>query len=180
MDQRLKRLLIYYAVSAFCATALISGAIISDRYITSLSNTLNQFQTLKINSVKMKTATKDMDKLSVNVGSLIPPHYQTEEMEGAILTTVDAIKTRIKGADINLSNLEKKENEVSLPIIITGAMGEYASFINDIGYLQSLASPFMFISSISISKSPDEKKSAVLFEIKGTLKMRSFGTGGKA
>jgi hypothetical protein len=160
MDQRLKRLLIYYAVSAFCATALISGAIISDRYITSLSNTLNQFQTLKINSVKMKTAT--------------------EEMEGAILTTVDAIKTRMKGADINLANLEKKENEVSLPIIITGAMGEYASFINDIGYLQSLASPFMFISSISISKSPDEKKSAVIFEIKGTLKMRSFGTGGKA
>jgi hypothetical protein len=108
MDQRLKRLLIYYAVSAFCATALISGAIISGRYITSLSSTLNQFQTLKINSVKMKTATKDMDKLSVNVGSLIPPNYNTEEMEGAILTTVDAIKNLMKGADINLENLEKK------------------------------------------------------------------------
>jgi hypothetical protein len=180
MDQRLKRLLIYYAASAFCATAIISGAIISDSYITSLSNTLNQFQTLKINSVKMKTATKDMDKLSVNIGSLIPPNYHAEEMEGAILTTVDAIKTRMKGADINLANLEKKENEVALPIFITGAMGEYALFINDVEYLQSLASPFMFISSISISKSSDEKKSSVIFEIKGTLKIRSFGTGGKA
>jgi hypothetical protein len=180
MDQRLKRLLTYYAVSAFCATALISGAILSDRYIASLSNTVNQFQTLKINSVKMKTATKDIDGISAKVGSLIPPNYQTEEMEGAILATVDAIKTRIKGANITLANLEKKEAEVTLPVVITGAMGEYASFINDIGYLQSLSSPFMFISSISISKSPDEKKSAVIFEIKGTLLMRSFGTGGKA
>jgi hypothetical protein len=118
--------------------------------------------------------------LSVNIGSLIPPNYHTEEMEGAILTTVDAIKTRMKGADINLANLEKKENEVTLPVSITGAMNEYASFINDVGYLQSLVSPFMFISSISISKSSDEKKGAVIFEIKGTLKMRSFGTGGKA
>ena len=58
-------------------------------------------------------------------------------------------------------------------------MSEYASFINDVGYLQSLASPFMFISSISISKSSDEKKGVVIFEIKGTLKMRSLGQAGR-
>lgn len=173
MDQRLKRLLIYYALSAFCAAALISGAILTDRYHNSLSNTLNQLQSLRINSVKMKKATKDMEEMSLQVGSLIPSSHHAEEMEGAILATVDAIKTRLKGADISVTNFEKKDKEIAMPVLITGSINEYASFIHDVGYLQSLISPFMFIHSISISKSSDEKRSAVIYEIKGTLKMRS-------
>jgi hypothetical protein len=88
MDKKLKRLLIYYAVAAFCATVSISGAALSDHYITSLSNTLNQFQTLKINHIKMKSSIKEMEITSARIESMIPPNYKVEEMEGAILITI--------------------------------------------------------------------------------------------
>ena len=52
MDARLKTLLLRYALSAILATVLVSGAIITESYITSLGDTLNKFQTLKINSIE--------------------------------------------------------------------------------------------------------------------------------
>ena len=58
MDAKLKGLLLRYALSALLAMAVMSGAIITESYITSLGDTLNKFQTLKINSVKMKEATR--------------------------------------------------------------------------------------------------------------------------
>ncbi len=181
MNDKLKKLLIYYGVSAFCATILISGAILSDRYITSLSNTLDQFQTLKINNIKMKSAVKEMEATAARVESMIPPNYKVEEMEGAILTTLDSLRTRMKGVDILVANFDRKENEVALPVTITGAIGEYTQFVNDVGYLQALTSPFMFIQSVSISRSPAEKKREALhFDIRGVLKIQSRITGGKA
>jgi len=179
MDKKLKRLLIYYVLSAFCATVLISGAVLSDRYIASLSNTLNQFQTLKINHIKMKSSIREMEMTSARIESMIPTNYKVEEMEGAILITVDAIRSRIKGADIMVGNFDKKENEVALPITLVGTVGDYTMFINDIGYLQSLTSPFMFINSVSISKSAANTKEAVNFDIKGILKIQSRSTGGR-
>jgi len=47
MDKRLKKILFYHAASALCATILISGALLSDKYVTTLSDTLNQLVTFK-------------------------------------------------------------------------------------------------------------------------------------
>jgi len=179
MDIKLKRLLIYYAVSAFLATVLISGAMLSDRYIASLSNTLNQFQTLKINHYKMKGAVREMEATSSKVHSIIPSDYKPEEMEGAILASVDSIKSRIKGSNVAIENFNKKDNEVSLPVTITGNMGDYTIFINNLSYLQSLTSPFFFIDTVSISKSSDEAHEAVVYSIKGFLRIKSRTTGGR-
>jgi hypothetical protein len=177
MDKKLKRLLIYYAVSAFFSTVSLAGAILSDRYITSLSNTLNQFQTLKINHFKMKGSLREMEATSSRVHSIIPSDYKPEEMEGAILTAVDSLKSRIKGVNIVIGNFDRKENEVSLPITMTGNMGDYIAFVNELGYLQSLISPFLFIDSVSIAKSSDETREAIIFNIKGILKIQSRTTG---
>lgn len=177
---KMKRLLIYYAASALCAVAIISGAILSDRYITSLSNTLNQFQTLQINNFKMKGATKEMGVTLSRVDSMIPASYKSEEMEGAILTLVDSIKSRMKGVNIMVGNFDRKENEVALPVTITGNMGDYAAFVNDLGYLQSMISPFLLIDSVSILKSFDETKEVVIFDIKGIIKIQSRGVDGRA
>jgi len=96
MDAKLKKLLLYYAVSALFATVLISGAILTETYITSLSDTLNKFQTLKINTVKMKETSKNVGETIVNIRALSLSYDKTEAMEGAILTVIDSIKSRIK------------------------------------------------------------------------------------
>jgi hypothetical protein len=127
----------------------------------------------------MKGAVKEMEMTSTKVQSMIPPNYKVEEMEGAILIAVDSIKIRMRGAELLLGNFERKENEISLPITITGPIRDYTAFINALGYLQSLTSPFMFINSVSISKSSSETKEAVNFDIRGVLKIQSHTTGGR-
>jgi len=177
MDAKLKKLLFYYAASAFCATLLISGSILTESYITSLSETLNKFQTLKINSIKMKEASKHMDETLANVRSVLPSYDKTDALEGLILTTVDSIKAHMKGVDITVVTFEKKGDEISLPLTLTGQIRDYTVFINNINYMQSFTLPFFHIESLSISDRSYEKTAAIHFDIKGTLKMHSVNMG---
>jgi len=173
MDAKLKALLLRYALSALLATVLMSGAIITESYITSLGDTLNKFQTLKINSVKMKEASRKEGETFASVRSIFRSYAKDEATEGTILTAIDSIKSRMKNADIMVDNFEKKGNETALPVVLTGMVHDYTAFINHIGYLQSLISPFFYINSVSISNLSDEKGALVNFEIKGTFRMQS-------
>lgn len=177
MDAKLKKLLMYYSVSALFATVLISGAILSEKYILSLSGTLDKFQTLKINRIKMKDASKNVKETIINVRSMFPSYDKTEAMEGTILTTVDSIKSRLKGADVTITNFERKGGEVELPITLTGTIRNYTEFIHHIGYFQSLTSPLFYINGVTISDRSDEKGAMINFEIRGALKMQSHNPG---
>jgi len=180
MDAKLKKLLRYYAVSAFLATVLISGAMLTETYITSLSDTLDKFQTLKINSIKMKEASRKAGETLATIRSAFSSYDKTEAAEGTILTTVDSIKSRMKNADITVTNFEKKGDEIELPVIVTGTIQDYADFINHIGYLQSIPSPIFYISGITISDQSDEKNAIINFEIRGALKMHTVPAGGSS
>jgi hypothetical protein len=173
MDAKLRALLLRYALLALLATVLMSGAIITESYITSLGDTLNKFQTLKINSVKMKEASRREGETVASVRSIFRPYDKNEAMEGTVLTAIDSIKSRMKNVDIMVDNFEKKGGEIALPATMAGAIRDYTAFINHIGYLQSLISPFFYISSVSISNLSDEKVALVNFEIKGTFRMQS-------
>jgi ACT domain-containing protein len=180
MDSKLKRLLIYFAVSAFFATFFIAGAILSSRYIASLSNTLDQFQTLKINYYKMKETVREMETTSSTVHSIIPGEYTLTEMEGALLSALDTMKSHMQGVDILMGDFEKKETEISLPLTLSGNITDYSVFMNDINYLQSLTSPFMFIHTLSIAKSADQSVGTITFNLKGILRIQTRMTGNGA
>ncbi len=173
MDARLKTLLLRYALSAILATVLVSGAIITESYISSLGDTLNKFQTLKINSVKMKDASRKEGEIIASVRSIFRSYAKGEATEGTILTAIDSVKSHMKNADIMVDNFERKGNETTLPVTLTGMVHDYTAFINDIGYLQSLISPFFNINSVSIANPSDQKGALANFEIKGTLRMQS-------
>jgi hypothetical protein len=177
MDAKLKALLFRYALSALLATVLMSGAIITESYMTSLGDTLNKFQILKINSVKMKEASRKEGETVASVRSIFRSYAKDEATEGTILTAIDSIKSRMKNVDIMVDNFEKKGNETALPVAMTGMVHDYTAFINHIGYLQSLISPFFYINSVSISSLSNEKGALVNFEIKGTLRMQSVNMG---
>lgn len=180
MDTRLKKLLFFYAVSALVAAILISGSLLTEAYIMSLSDTLDKFQTLKINSIKMKEASRKAGETLAAVQTAFSSYEKTEAMEGILLTAVDSIKARMKGADVTVTNFEKKGSEIELPIAVTGTIQDYADFINHIGYLQSLPSPIFYMSGITMTDQSDEKNAAISFEIRGTLKMQAVLLGGSS
>jgi Tfp pilus assembly protein PilO len=180
MDTKLKKLLLYYAISALFATILISGSVLTEAYIVSLSDTLDKFQTLKINSIKMKESSRKAGETFAAVRTAFSSYDKTEAMEGILLTTVDSIKERMKGADVTVTNFEKKGSEIELPLALTGTIQDYADFINHIGYLQSLPSPIFYMSGVTITDQSDEKNAVINFEIRGTLKMQTVLLGGSS
>ena len=180
MDTKLKKLLCYYVISALFATILISGTVLTEAYIISLSDTLTKFQTLKINSIKMKEASKKAGETFATIKSAFLSYDRTETTEGILLTTVDSIKERMKGADITVTNFEKKGSEIALPVIVTGTIQDYTDFVNHIAYLQSLSSPIFYIAGATISEQSDEKSAAINYEIRGTLKMQTVLIGGSS
>jgi len=180
MDTKFKKLLRYYAVSALLAAVLISGAMLTENYMRSLSDTLDKFQTLKINSIKMKEASRKAGETFALISSAFSSYDKMEAAEGTILTTVDSIKSRMKTAEITVTNFEKKGSEIELPVIVTGTIEDYAAFISHIGFLQSLPSPIFTISGVIISDQSDEKNALVNFEIRGALKMHTVPLGGSS
>jgi len=180
IDAKLKRLLFYYAVSALCATVLISSSILTERYITSRTDTLNKFQTLKINSIRMKEASKEMGITVGKIRSMLPTYTKTEAMESVILTTLDSIKSNKKDITVTITNFERKGDEITLPVNLSGTIRDYTTFINLIGYLQSHNLPLFAINDIMISNQSDGKNSMTHFDLKGTLKMQSVTMGGSS
>ena len=173
-DQGLKRLLSYYAASALLATIFVSASILTETYITSLSDTLNKFQTLKINSIKMKESSKRAGQMLTAVKAMFKSYDNPEALEGSILTTVDTIKSRMKDVNITVTNFERKGSEILLPITLTGQIRDYTMFVNHLGYLQSLNSPLFYINSVSFSDQSESNRARINFEISGILKME-FG-----
>ncbi len=174
MDKRLKKLIFYQAVTALFTVILVSGALLSEKYVATLSDTVNQFQVLRINSITMKEATRNMRATSQSVMSLTPRYYNPEEMEGAILSALDSIKSRMEGVSITVAHFDRKDNEMTLPVTLRGPIRDYRNFLDNIGYLQSLVSPLFFIEMLSLSKSSEETKEEVDFAINGLLKIRSL------
>ena len=176
MDKRLKRLLFYYICSALGVTFVLSGTIISHLYAASLAKTLSQFETLKIHQIKMKGAIKKIEKTTVEIGLIIPYSYKPEEMGERILTAIDSIKTRLRGVNITLGNFDRRENELFLPVTLTGVIDSYVVFVKEVGYLQSMISPVMLIDSVSMAKATTKEE--VSYEIKGVMKIISRSKGG--
>lgn len=170
MEGILKRLFIYYIISGILFLIALTGVVISKKYSDSLYDTLNKLQAVKLNIIRMKDAEDYIIQTISEARSVVPSDLGARSPEECIFISLDELKSRIKNADISVTNMEYKGDEVSLPVTIKATVvgKDYASFVNNLGYLQSLSFPFFSISNISISQSED--KTAVLYEIKGTLK----------
>lgn len=175
MEGRLKRLFIYYVISGILFLMALAGVIVSKEYGDSLHNTLNKLQAVKLNIIRMKDAQDDVVKTISEARSVVPSDLGARSPEERIFISLDELKSRMKNAEISVTNMEYKGDEVSLPVTIKAAVvgKDYASFMNNTGYLQSLSFPFFSISNISILQSQD--RTAVLYEIKGTLKTLKTG-----
>ena len=173
MDRKVKRLLILYITSALCCTLVFGGGILADKYASSLLTSYDLFQTIKVKKVNMKEAIKNIDLAISRVRTEMPGEMSAETTEADVLLALDVLKSRLKSSSISIDALEKKEDDVILPVTIRGALSDYQRFMNDLGYLQSLKFPFFVIRSLSLDKLEREQKEIVSFEIKGVLIMRT-------
>ena len=138
MDRKIKKLLFLYIASALCCSIVFGGGILADKYASSLLTSYDLFQTIKVKKVNMKEAVRDIDLAIAKVRAGMPRDMSLETSEANVLLALDILKSRFKSYTVTIEILEKKEAEITLPIVIRGILTDYAKFMEDIGYLPLL------------------------------------------
>ncbi|MBI3592115.1 MAG: hypothetical protein HY099_01270 [Nitrospirae bacterium] len=117
----------------------------------------------------MREEISGLDKALSEIKAMVSPDFASNTPEVIILVTLDDLKTRMKDAVITISGMEYRADEIILPLNIKAEVRDYAVFVNTVGYLQTLRFPFFNISSITLMQ--NNERTAVSYEIKGTLSM---------
>jgi hypothetical protein len=172
-NARLKRLLVYYITAGVLSACILSGIIILKKYEVSFSDTIKKLQTVKKNFARTGDIIKDMNLSAAAVRVVIPSDFMAKAPEDLIFIGLDDIKSRFGDAEISITNLEYRGEEVSLPVNIKGGMKDYMTLVNNCGYLPSMSFPFFSINSMSLSQVQGKGSVSAAYEISGTLRISS-------
>lgn len=171
MNEKLKKLMVYYTISGLLCAAVLSAVILAEKYRGSVHDTADKLRGIKTDLIRMKGAVHDMDSAIHDLKTIIPLDLNSRLPEGLVLVRLDDIRRRIKGAEIVVTNFEEKGSEKDLPVTIKGTMADYTLFVNNVGYLQALSFPYFQINAIRILQSVEKGTPAVLYNIEGIFRM---------
>jgi hypothetical protein len=168
--RRQRKLFVTYGLSGIMLVLALSGAILTKKYTDSLYATFDRLQEFNVQYIKVRAAVDDIEKSTARFKTLLPQDSSRRSVEEIMLMTLDDIKAKAGAAEIAVTNIEDKGIDIQLPVTIRSPLKDYTSFVNYIGYLQSLKFPFFGLTGVKIQKSEDTTSSAASFEIKGFLK----------
>lgn len=164
---RLKRAILCYMIAGLVFVMTASTIVLAIKYRDSLAETVNTLQKARLNLVQVRDTSRAVDSALSGIKAVLPPRLLSIPPEEMLLAGLDDLKARMKGSEISVANIERKNDEISLQVQIRSSMTDYTGFVNSVGYLQSLQFPFFSITNISLTQGPDK----VLCEIKGSLRM---------
>ncbi len=179
-DRKLKRRFVFYIAAGVILLAVLAGAVVLREYDESLDGTLKEVMATRINLIKVKEATAEMKQSIASVQRIIGPDYFTNSSEKEILGGVDVIAMSGSRPVVGVTDFIYGDAEIDLPVTITGRMGDYSSFVNDVGRLHYRRFPFFNAKDIAIrsvaeetglQQSGREKKWAVTYAIGGDLRL---------
>ncbi|HCC68604.1 MAG TPA: hypothetical protein DEP99_01820 [Nitrospiraceae bacterium] len=168
----LKKTIIFYLIAGIILSITIVSAVVLTKYENSLLDAIRKFEHVRINALKMKQASMDIDSVIKEINNLLPPHYYSKSPKESILSALDAIKMTIKGVNITITSFAEKEGEITLPVNINFSipLDDYEVLVNNIGYLQSLNFPHFTINNIVIARA-GQPPGAIICKIDGLLRM---------
>ena len=174
---RFRKLLLVYGLTGGIMLITLSGAILMKKYVDSLYATLDKLQEFNIKYIKVRSATDDIEKSLLRLKSLLSVDFAEQSIEEHMLITLDDLKTKAGSSEIVVANIEDKGADLQLPLTVRSPLKDYSSFVNFVGYLQSLKFPFFGITGIKIQRSDDPAASVTSFELKGALKFPKAMSG---
>lgn len=166
-DQRLKKSYLTYIFAAILFTVTLSSAVVVQKYSSEMRDTVDKLKTLSGSSVRVKRATQSAHDSIGLIKKEIPAGYLSSPTENLIFQTVDTIRESSRNAEVVIESTQDQDNEVGLPIIIKGALDDYASFVGLLHFLESLRFPFFSTSELIMTNEADKQPS---YEIKGSIR----------
>lgn len=165
--ERLKKLLTYYLMTGAVLGVVVIGIALVGKYKENLAQSIDSFEKIKMNSVRMARATEEKERIISDIKGLLPAAYHSASNEGLLLSAIDSIKVNIKDSTVNIANIENKEGELTLSAGIRTSFDSYGMLVDRVGYLQGLAFPHFRVEKINIERS--EEMGGLICNITGTL-----------
>ena len=167
----MKQPLLLYVMSGVLCAVVISGALISNKYRESYVHAFDNMQKVKENVGKMESEAGRINESMIRMKSQLPANVLSGATDQFIFAGLDDIKSRVKDATIAVTEVENKDNEIILPVSISGPMKDYPVFIGQVRYLQNMRFPFFSANNVSVSHSQDGGSGGVVYKIEGVLRM---------
>ena len=174
---RFRKRLFVYGLSGIIMLITLSGAIAMKKYVESLYATLDKLQEFNIQYIKVRASVDDIEKSLTRLKSMLPRDFSGQSKQEYMLMALDDLKSKAGSSEITVANIEDKGADLQLSVVIRAPLKDYTSFVNFVGYLQSLKFPFFSITDIKIQRSDDQTASATSFELKGALKFPKTTSG---
>ena len=171
MFKSLKKPIIIYVVSGVLLACTIFLNITIKNNNDSLQKIPEKLIRVKANLSTMRASTQEIEKLLVRFKKYIPSNFQKGSTEGELFSALDKLKSRMKKAEIVTLKISDSPDKISLPVKITGPLKNYATFVNDAGYLRSLKFPFFTVKNISLVRKEDKDGLSVTYLIDGVFHM---------
>jgi len=150
---QVKRMELFYCLSGVFFAAALFLTILSLRYGNTITTESRTLRGIGFKSEAMKKSVKDMEAL---VGTL---NLRGEAMgmrpQAAILASLDKIKTRLKASSISVAAFNESGGAVRLGVEIEAPLTDYAAFVREIHYLESMSLPWFRTESIVIAGEND-------------------------
>lgn len=174
---RFRKRLFVYGLSGIIMLITLSGAMAMKKYVESLYATLDKLQEFNIQYIKVRASVDDIEKSLTRLKSMLPRDFSGQSKQEYMLMALDDLKSKAGSSEITVANIEDKGADLQLSVVIRAPLKDYTSFVNFVGYLQSLKFPFFSITDIKIQRSDDQTASATSFELKGALKFPKTTSG---
>jgi len=174
---RFRKRLFVYGLSGIIMLITLSGAMAMKKYVESLYATLDKLQEFNIQYIKVRASVDDIEKSLTRLKSMMPRDFSGQSKQEYMLMALDDLKSKAGSSEITVANIEDKGADLQLSVVIRAPLKDYTSFVNFVGYLQSLKFPFFSITDIKIQRGDDQTASATSFELKGALKFPKTTSG---
>ena len=153
-------------------SAIIISVVSLSKYENSLSDAISRFELIKINTLKMKQATANMDSTIKKINSLLPDDYYSKSHRELMLLALDDIKTSFTGSEITVTNFDERAGEISLPVSIKIPADDYVMLVNKVGSLQTMKFPQFTIKNIVVGRGTATIGAIIMIcNIDGSLRM---------
>ncbi|MFQ5354470.1 MAG: hypothetical protein ACE5DR_05935 [Thermodesulfobacteriota bacterium] len=153
---RLKRGGSLYCLSGTALAAVLFLTILSVRYTDHLERQSDKVQEIILKTRVMEKTNKDMEEL---VGRLaLTDAGNSMAPREAILVSLDDIKKRLSASGMSLAAFDERDGAVSLGVEIEAPLGEYAVFVRNVHYLESMSEPWFTMEKAEINNDGDGYK----------------------
>ncbi len=166
---KLRGLLVRMLIVGGAAAMLVFAALVLGRYNASLEQGAARLQAARTAGERIDRSARNMQANTVTLVSMLPASPLSPE--SLLMLRLDDIKARFGSAEISVTAIEQKGDELQIPVAITDTLRDYSQFVNNLTYLGSLRLPVFTTTSVAVERADGKSKGAPKITIQGQLRV---------